>query len=112
MTKIYFLFLFTISYILSVAQQLKVTSDFESGSARVLSIDQQNQTIRFTSAGDVKRGMPNWWYIRIDGINTSMPLVVEVEAREDLIPDELTGDGKKTSPAFTWPTRAAISMDQ
>lgn len=112
MIKIHFLFLFAISYHLSVAQQLKVSTDFESGSACVLLIDQQTQTIRFTPAGDVKRGIPNWWYVRIDGIDLSRPLIVEVEAREDLIPDELTGVGKKTSPAFTWPTRAAISPDQ
>lgn len=112
MIKIYFSFLLTLSFLVSTGQPLKVSSDFESGSARILSIHQQTQTITITPAGDAKRGMPNWWYVRIDGIDTNLPLVVEVEAREDLIPDELTGIGKKTSPAFTWPSRAALSTDR
>jgi hypothetical protein len=111
MIKKVILFLFIISSGVVIGQELKVTTNFESGSARVLLLDQQTQMIRITPAGDPKRGIPNWWYVRIDGINTAIPLVLEVEAREDLIPDENTGVGKKTSPAFTWPTQAALSLD-
>jgi hypothetical protein len=106
-----FLSLFILQSSLVFSQELRVTTNFESGSARVLFLDQQTRTIRITPAGDAKRGMPNWWYLRIDGINTELPLVLEVEAREDLIRDELTGQSKKTSPGFTWPARAAISVD-
>lgn len=104
-------FLFIVSSGAAVGQELKVATNFESGSARVLLLDQQTQTIRITPAGDPKRGITNWWYVRIDGINTAIPLVLEVEAREDLIPDENTGVGKKTSPGFTWPAQAALSID-
>jgi hypothetical protein len=106
-----FLLLFILQSGIAFGQELKVTTNFESGSARVLFLDQQTQTIRITPAGDPKRGIPIWWYLRIDGINAALPLVLEVEAREDLIPDELTGQGKKTSPGFTWPAQAAISLD-
>jgi hypothetical protein len=112
MLNILFFLIFMLSASVSFGQDLKITTDFESGSARVLWIERQSQTVRIIPAGDPARGMPNWWYFRIDGIDTTKPLLVEVEAREDLIPDELTGKGKKTSPAFTWPSRAAISTNQ
>lgn len=111
MTKKIFPLLFILSSGIANSQGLKVTTNFESGSARVLLVDQQTQTIKITPAGDPKRGIPNWWYLRIDGINTAIPLVLEVAAREDLIPDELTGEGKKTSPGWTWPAQAALSLD-
>lgn len=111
MIKQFLLFFLILPSCISIGQELKVATNFESGSARVLSLDQQTQTIRITPAGDPKRGIPNWWYVRIDGINTTIPLVLEVEAREDLIPDELTGQGKKTSPGWTWPAQAALSLD-
>jgi hypothetical protein len=111
MIKKILLFLFIVSSGVAIGQQLKVATNFESGSARVLLLDQQTQTIRITPAGDTKRGIPNWWYVRIDGINTAIPLMLEVEAREDLIPDENTRVGKKISPEWTWPAQAALSLD-
>lgn len=111
MIKKAFVLLFILQTDIAFCQELKISTDFESGSARVLLLDQQTQTIRITPAGNPERGIPNWWYLRIDGINTTLPLVLEIEAREDLIPDELTGQGKKTSAAFTWPTQAALSLD-
>ena len=111
MIKKAFVLLFILQTDIAFCQELKISTDFESGSARVLLLDQQTQTIRITPAGNPKRGMPNWWYLRIDGINTTLPIVLEIEAREDLIPNELTGQGKKTSAAFTWPAQAALSLD-
>ena len=111
MIKRILLFIFILSSGVVIGQELKVTTNFESGSARVLLLDEQTQTIRITPAGDPKRGILNWWYVKIDGIKVTVPLVLQVEAREDLIPDELTGQGKKTSPAFTWPLQGAISLD-
>lgn len=89
----------------------RVSSNFEGGSARVLALNAQSQTIRITPAGDANRGMPNWWYLKIDGIEPGKPVFLEVEARTDLIPDELTGQGKPISPGWTWPERAAISTN-
>ena len=95
----------------SFGQNLKVFTNFEGGSARVLALNEHTQTIRITPAGDVKRGMPNWWYLRIEGIDTTKPFQLEIAAREDLIPDELTGQGKKIASGWTWPKQAAISVD-
>src|SRR6185369_8106596 len=59
---------------------LNMSTDFESGSARVLELDAAAQRVRIAPAGDPKRGMPNWWYVRIDGLDTNKPLTLEVAA--------------------------------
>ena len=47
--------------LLNAAPQLQVSSDFPGGSAKVLSIDQTNNYVRITPAGDANRGWPCWW---------------------------------------------------
>jgi hypothetical protein len=111
MKKMLLLFFALFALKASFCQNLKVFSNFESGSARVLELNQQTQTLRIAPAGDTQRGMPNWWYLRVEGIDINKPLILEVAAREDLIPEELTGQGKKIAPGWTWPAQAAISMD-
>jgi hypothetical protein len=94
----------------SDAVALRITSDFESGSARVLSTDAATQTIRITPAGDPVRGMPTWWYVRVDGIDTSKPLTLEVIARDATTPND-DGVHRPLNPNWTLPTRAALSTD-
>jgi hypothetical protein len=50
------------------AETLKVSSDFEGASVKLLGIDQTTREITFTSGGDAARGWPCWWYFRIDGV--------------------------------------------
>lgn len=92
-------------------QELRVTTSFESGSARVLGIDNATQTIRIIPAGDPKRGMPNWWNLRIDSINNSKPVFLEVLSTDELIQAGPSGNLRKLSPDWTWPDRAAYSID-
>ncbi len=92
---------------------LVVSTNFESGSARVLSLDEATQTVRITPAGDPNRGMPNWWFLRVEGLDTAKPLTLEVAARKVSLP----GDGAThdtmfpLNPYWTFPARAAISTD-
>lgn len=111
MKKIPALLLILFSYETSFGQNIKVSTNFESGSAKVISISQETQTLRISPAGNTERGMPNWWYLRIDGLTINKPLLLEVAAREDLIPDELTSQGKKIAPGWAWPAQAALSVD-
>jgi hypothetical protein len=104
-------FLFIILSGAAIGQELKVATNFESGSARVLLLDQQTQTIRITPAGDPKRGMPNWWNLRIDSIDSNKPVIVEVLSTEELIPMGPLKNLRKLSPGWTWPDRAAYSRD-
>ena len=89
---------------------LRAMADFESGSARVLATDSATQTVRITPAGDAARGMPSWWYVRIDGIDVGKPLTLEVVARDATTPND-DGVQRPLNPNWTLPTRAAVSMD-
>src|SRR5262249_20349839 len=96
-----------------VQASLKVSTDFESGSAKVLSLDEASQSVRITPAGDLNRGMPNWWFLRVDGLDAGKPLALEVTARKVSLPGEGATQGK-TLPfnlGWTFPMRAAISTD-
>jgi hypothetical protein len=89
---------------------LRVASDFEGGSARVLSIDAAAQTLRITPAGDPARGMPSWWFLRVDGADVAKPLTLEVVARDVAMPMD-DGGSKPLTPGWTLPKRAAVSTD-
>jgi hypothetical protein len=96
---------------LNAAPQLQVSFDFPGGSARVLSIDQTNNYVRITPAGDPKRGWPCWWYLRLDGVDTNQPVVLEVVANEATVPGDSPGQTKKLSADWSLPAQAAFSTD-
>lgn len=50
------------------AQNLSVCTNFEGGSAKKISIDQENHIIKFLPGGDKKNGWPCWWYFQVKGI--------------------------------------------
>jgi hypothetical protein len=88
---------------------LTVHTDFESGSAKVLELNSEAQTIRISPAGDAKRGLPIWWYLHLDGVDTSKPVTLEVAALN--VPVPANGKGKPLNPNWTLPTRAVVSSD-
>ncbi len=79
--------------------EIKVASNFESGSARVTEIDQAAQRIRFQPAGNPARGWPNWWFLRVDGADPDRPVLFELRAQPGL------------DPKWTMPTQAAFSAN-
>jgi hypothetical protein len=88
---------------------LTVSTDFEGGSAKVLDLNSDTQTVRVSPAGDPKHGMPNWWYLRLDGVDSGKPVVLEVVALNVSVPV-----GRKSNPlnaGWTLPTCAAVSTD-
>jgi hypothetical protein len=93
------------------AAALKVSADFEGGSATVLGIDTTTQTVRITPSGDPARGIPNWWYLRVDNLNISKPFVLEVFQKEATLPTDIPGKMHKVSPEWTWPTQATFSTE-
>lgn len=90
--------------------ELTVSADFPSGSARVLALDVATQTVRITPAGDSARGMPNWWYLRVDGIDPAQPLILEVVARDVTTPGD-NEVARPLNPVWTFPKQAAVSPD-
>ena len=90
---------------------LKLVADFEGASANVIFLDAHTQTVRITPAGKAERGMPTWWYFRLDHIDQSKPLVIEV-VQNDVVLTAATGKTQRLSGSWTWPTRASFSMDK
>jgi hypothetical protein len=93
------------------SQNLCVSTNFESGSAQVVSLDKTTQTIRIIPAGDPKRGMLNWWNLRIDSINRNKPVILEVLSSDEVIAAGPQKKLRKISPDWTWPNQAAYSTD-
>ncbi len=92
----------------SARAELSVTSNFEGGSAHVLSIDQNSRTIRFMPAGDPERGWPCWWFLRVDGANAGTTLTFELVGSDRSLPQS---GGKPLSSSWATPMRAAVSFD-
>src|SRR5581483_6460948 len=61
----------------------------------------------------LERGMPNWWFLRLDDVDTNRPLTLGVVARDVSTPSEGDAEGKTNplNPAWTLPTRAVMSAD-
>lgn len=95
----------------TAAQELKVFANFENASAKVLKIDTITQTIRIAPAGKPERGMPNWWYLKVEGIDISKPLILEVVPSAAPVKASPNGPSKKLAPTWTWPEQIAFSDD-
>lgn len=91
--------------------ELRVSSDFPGGSAKVLTIDSSNNFVRITPAGDPKHGWPCWWYFRLDGADTSQPVALEVVADQSMVQTDTPGQRRRLPPAWSLPEQAAFSLD-
>ena len=85
---------------------LAIRSDFEGGSAKVLSIDQDAGVIRVQPGGDPKLGWPCWWSFAVTGIDRPRPLTIVIDASG--LKDHA---GKPFDPSWALPARAAWSAD-
>jgi hypothetical protein len=90
---------------------LRVSSDFPGGSARVLDIDQPGNSISITPAGDPQHGWPCWWYLRLDGADTNQPVVLEVVANQAMVQTDTPGQMRRLPANWSLPEQAAISFD-
>jgi hypothetical protein len=95
-----------------ISPAFRVSVDFESGSARVLAIDSVSQTIRITPGGDSTRGMPVWWYLRLDGVDINRPITLEVVANEAIMHTDVPGKYQKIPPAVSLPLQATYSTNK
>jgi hypothetical protein len=93
------------------ARQLRVSTDFEGGSARVLGIDQAARLVRFMPGGDPERGWPCWWFLRLDGVGEGEQVSLEL-LRSDLSARNNGKDtGKPLATNWAMPARATYSTD-
>ena len=86
--------------------QLKVTSDFEGGSAKFLSIDSAGGRVVFSPGGDPKRGWPCWWYFRVDNIRPGQELTLELDGGS-----MRQAGGGRLAETWAMPTHASHSID-
>lgn len=90
---------------------LTASTDFEGGSARILSLDSDSRTISLAPGGDPDRGWPCWWSLRIDGLAAGETATLKLSP--SLLPARYKGsDGAKPLAAgWAMPDRASVSID-
>ncbi|MCA8983156.1 MAG: exo-alpha-sialidase [Planctomycetaceae bacterium] len=91
---------------------LRVLTDFEGGSARVLGIDQDSRTIRLMPGGDPARGWNCWWSLRVEGVPSGETLTLELSGSD--LPTRNNGltTNKPLDASWSLPARAAYSSDE
>jgi len=89
-----------------VAASLAVASDFEGASVRVLGIDHEARSIRFSPGGDPERGWPCWWHFRVRGLAEDQPLTLRLRGSRASL------EGREPlAAAWAMPERASYSID-
>jgi hypothetical protein len=91
--------------------EIKVATDFEGGSAKVLSVDQVKKVVRIMPGGDPERGWPCWWYLRVDGLHIGDKLTLELVPSGAKILPKGPNQGRPLPPYWSVPLRATFSTD-
>ena len=95
----------------AVRAEITVSTDFEGGSAKIVSVDQATKTIRIMPGGDPARGWPCWWYLRVDGLAAGDTLTLEVAASDAPLPPRGKAPSKLLAASWCQPGRATFSID-
>ena len=96
---------------LGARAELTVDTSFEGASAHVLALDPVTQTVRIKPGGKVEQGWPCWWNLRLDGIDTSRPLILEVVAGTPVVTSLGGTKHQKLGADWSLPAQAAISTN-
>jgi hypothetical protein len=96
---------------LALKAELSVHTDFPGGSAKVISIDQAKSVIRLMPGGDITRGWPCWWCVRLEGTLPGQELTLELLASDQLQKQPGSGQGKPLAASWSRPMRPAVSTD-
>ncbi len=93
------------------AGELRVSADFEGGSARVESVDSAARVVRFMPGGDGERGWPCWWQLRVEGVSPGEKLTLDLAGSDSPSRNNGVNTGKPLDPRWAMPVRAAFSTD-
>lgn len=96
---------------LLTAAELRVSTDFDGGSATVDAIDQEHREIRIRPGGDPARGWPCWWFVRIDGLDAGEGATLVLRGSERSARNNGQDTGKPLSSDWAMPIAAAVSDD-
>ncbi len=90
---------------------ISIHTDFDGGSAKVVSIDQKAHAIRLKPGGEAARGWPCWWYFRAEGLPVGEDVTFEVMASEQPLLTDDKRKGKRVGLVVTGPDHAFMSAD-
>ncbi|MDZ4288319.1 MAG: M14 family zinc carboxypeptidase [Prosthecobacter sp.] len=96
---------------LALKAELSVHTDFAGGSARVIAVDQAKALVQLMPGGDITRGWPCWWCVRIEGAQPGQEITLELAASDQLQKQPGSGQGKPLAAAWSRPARPAVSDD-
>ncbi|MBI5800514.1 MAG: zinc carboxypeptidase [Verrucomicrobia bacterium] len=91
--------------------ELRVSTDFEGGAARVESVDQAARVIRFMPGGDPQRGWPCWWYLRVDGVAKDERVTLDLAGSDRPTRNNGQDTGKPLAASWAMPGRATFSTE-
>jgi hypothetical protein len=91
--------------------ELRVSSDFEGGSARVESVDSEKRVVKFMPGGDGERGWPCWWQLCVDGVAQGEKLTLDLAGSDSPARNNGVNTGKPLAAVWAMPVRAAFSTD-
>lgn len=86
---------------------IRVSADFEGGSAHVISVHQELATISIQPAIRPERGWPCWWFVRLDGLTIGQTVTLNVSPSADAYRDNLVLAAK-----WSLPDQASISSHE
>lgn len=93
------------------AAELRISTDFEGGSATIDAVDPEHREIRIRPGGDPARGWPCWWFVRIDGLGAGEKGTLVLLGSERSTRNNGQDTGKPLSSDWAMPIAAAVSDD-
>lgn len=93
------------------AAELRISTDFDGGSATIDAIDSARREIRIRPGGDPARGWPCWWFVRIDGIGAGEQATIVLRGSERSARNNGQDTGKPLASDWAMPIAAAVSDD-
>lgn len=91
--------------------EVKVSTDFEGGSATIEKVDEAARIIRFMPGGDPQRGWPCWWYVKIDGMAKGETWTVNLGGSDKPARNNGVETNQPLNAGWALPVQAAISND-
>ncbi len=91
--------------------ELRVSTDFEGGSAIIESVDQAERVVRLMPGGDPQRGWPCWWYVRVDGVEKGERVTISLTGSNRVQQRDDGTTGKPLSASWAMPMKASFSTD-
>jgi hypothetical protein len=93
------------------AAALRVSTDFDGGSAAIDAIDQERREIWIRPGGNPARGWPCWWFVRIDGLAAGETATLVLRGSERSARNNGTDTGKPLASDWAMPIAATVSDD-